>query len=320
MPKILILGKIHAAGIERLGAVAGIAVEELPDHAADLLQRVADADAIIVRMTPIDEAVIDAAPKLRIVARHGVGYEAVDVDALTRRAIPLALVGDVNSGAAAEHTLALMLALAKRLVAYDQATREGNFAISDSFSARELANATVLILGFGRIGRQVARRCAAFDMSVVVADPFVEASAVEEAGYRHVGDFHDALGEADYVTIHIPKTPDTEYLIGAAELAAMKPGAAVLNVSRGGIVDEAALHEALVAGRLRGAALDVFEDEPPASDNPLFALDSVVVSPHCAALTQECARRMALACADNVLAALDGRLDPTLVVNRDVFG
>lgn len=320
MPKVLILGKIHAAGLERLGAAADIAVEELPDHAADLLQRVADADAIVVRMTPIDAGLIDAAPKLRIVARHGVGYEAVDVEALTRRNIPLALVGDVNSGAVAEHTLALMLALARRLVAYDRATREGDFAIRDSFSARELGNATVLILGFGRIGRQVARRCAAFDMSVVVADPFVEAAKVEEAGYRHVGDFHDALGEADYVTVHIPKTSDTEYLIGAAELAAMKPGAAVLNVSRGGIVDEAALYEALSAGRLRGAALDVFEDEPPGRDNPLFALDSVVVSPHCAAFTQECARRMALACADNVLAALDGRLDRSLVVNRDVLG
>lgn len=320
MPKILVLGKIHAAGLERLGAVADFAVEELPDHAAELLDRVADADAIIVRMTKIDEAVIAAAPNLRIVARHGVGYEAVDVEALTRRAIPLALVGDVNSGAVAEHTLALMLALARRLVAYDQATRAGDFAIRDSFSARELGNATVLILGFGRIGRQVARRCAAFDMSVIVADPFVEATEVEEAGYRHAGDFHDALGEADYVTIHIPKSPDTEYLIGAAELAAMKPGAAVLNVSRGGIVDEAALHDALVAGRLRGAALDVFEDEPPGRDNPLFALDSVVVSPHCAAFTQECVRRMALACAENVLAALDGRLDRSLVVNRDVFG
>lgn len=319
MPKVLILGKLHAAGLERLGAVAGIEIEELPDHAAELPDRVADADAIIVRMTPIDTDLIDAAPNLRIVARHGVGYEAVDVDALTRRAIPLALVGDVNSGAVAEHTLALMLALAKRLVAYDQATRAGEFAISDSFSARELSGRTVLILGFGRIGRQVARRCAAFEMSVVVADPFVEASVVREAGYRYLGDFHDALGEADYVTVHVPKSPDTEYLIGAAELGAMKPEASVLNLSRGGIVDEAALRDALVAGRLRGAALDVFEDEPPASDNPLFALDSVVVSPHCAALTEECARRMALACAENVLAVLDGRLDPALVVNREVL-
>ena len=211
MPKVLVLGKIHAAGIERLRKVDGVAIEELPDHAADVLDRVADADAIIVRMTNINQAVIDAAPNLRIVARHGVGYEAVDVDALSARNIPLALVGDVNSVAVAEHTLSLMLALAKRVVAYDQATRAGDFAIRDSFSLRELAGRTVLILGFGRIGRQVARRCAAFDMPVVVADPFVDASVVEDAGYRHVGDFHEALGEADYITIHIPKSPGDDY-------------------------------------------------------------------------------------------------------------
>jgi len=319
MPRVLVLGKIHRAGIDRLGE-AGFAIAELPDHPVDLADHVSDVDAIVVRMTRIDAPVIAAAPNLRIVARHGVGYEAVDVDALTGRIIPLALVGDVNSGAVAEHTLALMLGLAKRLVAHDQATRRGEFAIRDSFSARELSGRTVLVVGFGRIGREVARRCACFGMSVIAADPFVESSAVEEAGYAHVSDFRDALGQADYVTVHIPKPPGGGYLLGAAELAAMKPEAAVLNLSRGGVVDEGALRDALLAGSLRGAALDVFEDEPPGPGNPLFDLDSVIVSPHCAAFTEECARRMALACAENVIATFEGRLDPDLVVNREVLG
>jgi D-3-phosphoglycerate dehydrogenase len=319
MANVLVLGKIHRAGIDRL-AGAGVSIRELPDHSADLETRVADADAIVVRMTRIDAAVIDAAPQLRIVARHGVGYETVDVEALTARGIPLALVGDVNSGAVAEHTLALMLALAKRLTAYDRATREGNFAIRDTFAARELADRTVLVIGFGRIGREVAKRCACFGMSVIAADPFVEASTVEAAGYAHVSDFHAALDRADYVTIHVPRLPGAGYLFGAPEIAALKPEAAVLNLSRGGVVDEGALRQALSSGNLRGAALDVFEDEPPGKENPLFALDSVIVSPHCAALTEECVRRMALACADNVLAALDGHLDPELVVNREVLG
>ena len=319
MPNVLVLGKIHPAGIDRLGE-AGCTVRELPDHPADLTGHVADTDAIIVRMTRIDAAAIEAAARLRIVARHGVGYEAVDVDALTARGIPLALVGDVNSGAVAEHTLALMLGLAKRLAAYDRATRRGDFAIRDSFSARELSGKTVLVIGFGRIGREVAKRCACFGMSVIAADPFVEASTVEKAGYAHVSDFRPALDRADYVTIHVPKTPGAGYLMGASEFAALKPDAVVLNLSRGGLVDENALHDALLAGRLRGAALDVFEDEPPGRDNPLFALDSVIVSPHCAAFTEECARRMALACAENVVAAFDGRLDPALVVNRGVLG
>ena len=319
MPNVLVLGKIHRAGIDRL-ASANYAIRELGDHPADLTSRVGEVDAIIVRMTKITAAVIDAAPRLRIVARHGVGYEAVDVPALTQRGIPLALVGDVNSGAVAEHTLALMLGLAKRVVAYDRATRDGNFAIRDTFSARELAGKTVLVIGFGRIGQAVAARCACFGMSVVAADPFLDPSTVEGAGHAHVSDFRTALDRADYVTVHVPKPPGPDYLIGRAEIAAMKPEAAVLNLSRGGVVDEGALHEALVAGRLRGAALDVFEDEPPQPDNPLFALDSVIVSPHAAAFTEECARRMALACAENVLAAFDGSLDAELVVNREVLG
>ncbi len=318
MPNVLVLGKIHGAGIDRL-AEANFTLRELPDHPADLMDHVGAADAIIVRMTRIDAATIAAAPGLRIVARHGVGYEAVDVAALTARRIPLALVGDVNCGAVAEHTLALMLGLAKRLCAYDRATRDGNFAIRDTFSAGELAGKTVLVVGFGRIGRAVARLCSVFGMNVIAADPFVDAAAAEAAGYRHVVDFREALGRVDYVTVHVPKAPGAGHLIGAAEIAAMKPEAALLNLSRGGVVDEAALHASLVAGRLRGAALDVFEDEPPGPGNPLFALDSVIVSPHCAAFTEECARRMALACADNVLAAFDGRLDPDLVVNREVL-
>lgn len=319
MRKVLVLGKIHDAGIGRLRE-AGFAIAELPDHPAGLAGHVSDADAIVVRMTRIDAPAIEAAQKLRIVARHGVGYEAVDVDALTGRGIPLALVGDVNSGAVAEHTLALMLGLAKRLVAYDRATRRGEFTIRDSFSAGELSGKTVLVVGFGRIGREVARRCACFGMCVVAGDPFVDESAVEEAGYAHVSDFREALGQADYVTVHIPKPPGGDYLIGPKELATMKPEAALLNLSRGGVVDEAALRDALLAGRLRGAALDVFEDEPPGPENPLFDLDSVLVSPHSAAFTEECARRMALACAENVIAAFDGGLDPDLVVNRDVLG
>ena len=319
MPKVLVLGKIHQDGVDRLRADSAVQVEELAERAPDLLNRVSDADAIIVRMTPINQTLIDAAPNLRIVARHGVGYDSVDVGALTSRGIPLALVGDVNSDAVAEQTLALMLGLARRVVAYDQATRRGDFAIRDTFSTRELSGKIVLIAGFGRIGRQVARRCACFDMTVIAADPYVEKSVVEEAGYEYAADFHDALGRADYLSIHIPKPPGSDYLVGAPELAAMKPEAAVLNLSRGGIVDEAALREALVSGRLRGAALDVFEEEPPGPDNPLFELDSVIVSPHCAAFTRECAGRMALACAENVLAAFEGRLDPAMVVNPDVL-
>ena len=319
MKKVLVLGKIVDAGLEILRAAPDVEYIELPQHAPDLMEHVPDADAIIVRMTAITADVVATAPKLKIVARHGVGFEKVDVPALTAKGIPLALVGNVNALAVAEHTLAMMLTVAKKFLPYDKATRTGNFGISDSFSATELNGKTILLAGFGRIGQEVAQRCKAFGMDVLIADPFVQAADVEAAGYRFTGDFKSALPEADWVSIHIPKTPETENFIAAPEMASMKAGAYLVNVSRGGMVDEAALYEALKSGHLRGAALDVFEPEPPRVDNPLFELDNFLASPHCGAFTEECAQRMSSACAHNVLAAFEGKLDPAFVVNKEVL-
>ncbi|MEQ8196376.1 MAG: hydroxyacid dehydrogenase [Rhodospirillales bacterium] len=319
MKNVLVLGKIHDAGLQILRAAPDVSFTELAEHVPEIFDHLSETDAIIVRMTKIDQRVIDAAPKLKIVARHGVGYEAVDVGALTARGIPLALVGNVNATAVAEHTLAMMLAMAKKLVPYDHATRNGNFKIRDSFSQTELLNKTVLVAGFGRIGREVAQRCAAFGMKVVIADPFVPAEAVQAAGYQPAENFQAALPQADYVSIHVPKTPETENLITAKEIATMKDGAFIVNVSRGGMANEGDLYEALSSGKLAGAALDVFEPEPPKPDNPLFELDNLVVSPHCGAFTVECGQRMAEVCARNVLAVFEGTLDPALVVNKDVL-
>lgn len=320
MAKVLILGKIEAAGIDLLLEHGSIDVLELPDHSPDIMQHVGDTEAIIVRMTRIDSKIIDAAPSLKVVARHGVGYETVDVEALTARGIPLAVVGDVNSGAVAEHTLAMMLAASKRIIVHDRALREGRFDVRDGFDASELAEKIVLIVGFGRIGRRVAARCAAFEMDVYVHDPYVAMDDVLPYGYKLAPVLQDALEIADYVCLHVPKSAKTVNLIGKSELARMKPTAMLTNVSRGGVVDEAALFEALSQKQLGAAALDVFDPEPPLADNPLLSLDSVVLSPHCAAFTRECGRRMSIACARNVIAAFDGCLDPALVVNSETLG
>ena len=319
MKKVLVLGKIHDAGLQILRVDPDVEFVELAEHVPELIDHLPDTDAIIVRMTKIDQKVIDTAPNLKIVARHGVGYEAVDVPALTTRKIPLALVGNVNASAVAEHTLAMILAMAKKLVPYDNATRNGNFKIRDSFSQTELLGKKILVAGFGRIGREVAQRCAAFGMTVMISDPFVTAEDVKKAGYQPVEDFHKALPEADYFTIHVPKTPETENLITAKEIATMKDGAFLVNVSRGGMINEGDLCDALSSGKLAAAALDVFEPEPPKPDNPLFKLDNIVISPHCGAFTIECGQRMAEVCARNVLAVFEGNLDPSLVVNKDVL-
>ena len=178
---------------------------------------------------------------------------------------------------------------------------------------------TILLIGFGRIGKATAVRARGFGMRVLVADPFVSREDVEVQGYNYVTNFHDALGETDYVCIHVPKRPETENLISTEEFKMMKKTAYVINVSRGGIVDESALFCALKEGLIAGSALDVFELEPPNLENPLLKLNNVVVSPHCGAFTKECAKRMAMACARAVLDAFEGRFDPHLVVNKETL-
>lgn len=316
--RVLVLGRIHDAGVRALDE-AGFAVLERPDNPPDLLEVVRDAAAIVVRTTAIDRTLVEKAPDLRVVARHGVGYDAVDVDALSERGIPLALTGDVNSGAVAEHALGLMLALAKRIPAYDRAIRDDHYAIRDTFAATELAGKSLLCVGFGRIGRKVTELCRAFGMRVLVFDPFAPPADVHTAGCEPVADLRSALADADWVTIHAPKSPDTTHLIGREELAAMKPGACLVNVARGGLVDEAALVEALDRAHLAGAGLDVTEIEPLPPDDPLALHPATVLTPHSAAFTGECSRRMALACARNVIAYFDAGLDPAVVVNTGVL-
>ena len=321
MNRVLVGGVIHEAAEAMLSArpdleyevVAAASVEQIRD-------RIADVDGIILRVTRFGADTIGMAGRLKVVSRFGVGYDNVDVPALTARGIPLTVIGDANSVPVAEHALAMMLATSRRLVTGDREVRAGNWAARYELGMGELWGKTVLVVGFGRIGTRVARRCAAFDMEVVVADPFVAASEVEAEGYRYLEDFHDGLGDADFVTLHLPGNPDGSPVIGVAEIKAMKENAYFINVARGSLVDEAALAEALTSGHVAGAGVDVLGEEPPGDDNPLLGLDTVVFSPHNAALTAECIRRMSVVSVQNVFDAFDGRLDPALVVNPEVLG
>jgi D-3-phosphoglycerate dehydrogenase len=318
--KVLVAGAIDAAGRALLEARGDVGYELLETASeADLAARIADCDALVLRLTPLRAATIAKANRLKVVARFGVGYDNVDLAALTRRGIPLALVGDANAVPVAEHTLGLMLAVSRQVVRLDSALRAGRYEARSTGRRSELRGKTVLVVGFGRIGRQVAKRCAAFDMAVIAADPRVEAAEVETLGFRHLNDFRDALAEADFVTLHLPGRADGRPLLAAAEFAAMKPGAYLVNAARGSLVDEDALAEALTSGRIGGAGLDVTRREPPPPDNPLLGLDNVVLTPHVAGLTEESARRMSLASVRNALDAIDGRLDADLVVNKEVL-
>jgi D-3-phosphoglycerate dehydrogenase len=320
MPKVLIIRPFHEDGMKLFEARPDVAYEVVDGALEELSEKIADADGVTIRTTPLPAEVLDRAQHLKVVSRHGVGYDNIDVDALTRRRIPLAIAADANATAVAEHTLYFMLALAKQGLRYDRATREGGWAVRNDLEALDLMGRSVLVMGFGRIGREVAKRCAAFGMPVMVYDPYVQANVIEAAGdYRSVPDFEAALPETDVLTVHMPLGADSRGLIGAAELAALPSHAFVINAARGGIIDEAALHDALTSHKIAGAGLDVFDREPPPDDHPLFALPNVILTPHSAGLSKEAAIRMAISTARNVLAGIDGKLDPSMVVNREVL-
>lgn len=314
---VVAIGAIDGAGIEVLTR-HGLAVQQVHGARAERLPAlIAEADAVIIRTATLAAPAIAAARRLKVVARYGVGYDNIDVPALTARGIPLTTVGDANAVPVAEHALALLLALAKRIPDLDRATRAGGWSVRNAASTWELGGKTILLVGLGRVGRAMARRCIAFDMRVIAVDPAVPAPFMAELGVERRDRLEDALPEADVVSLHLPLGPDTRGLIGAEALARMRPGAVLVNTARGGIVDEAALRDALARNRLAAAALDVFAVEPPPPDHPLLADPRVILAPHHAGLTRECARRMSLACADNILAALCGRPDRRFVVNPE---
>ena len=310
------------AGIRSVfDARADVEYERFTELSEDnILQHIANYDAAILGSAPFTARIIGNASRLGIVSRHGVGYDAVDVAALTAAGIPLTVTGAANSVTVAEHSLYFMMSLAKHGVRFDREVRKGNWGIRFENTAIDLAGRKVLILGFGRIGQLLVRRCLAMDMEVLVHDPYAGDAAIREAGAEPVEDFRAFLPEIDFLSVNCPKTDETAGMVGAAELAAMKHTAYVVNTARGGIVDEAALVDALRRRVIAAAAIDAFEVEPATADNPLFGLDNILVSPHSAGVTEESMFRMGAACAQNVVDCFDGKLDPANVVNREVLG
>lgn len=318
MPHILIAGKLHPSGLALLDQTADVTydhVEEISE--ASYQPYLEKADGMVIRTQPMGAASVAKGARLRIVSRHGVGYDAVDVAALNARGIPLCIVGDVNSVSVAEHAMMQILACAKQLIRSDAAVRTGPWGWRNKLEQGEVSGKCLLIIGYGRIGRHLARMASGFGMNILAYDPYLMAHGWPEGPAASVADLATGLAEADFVSVHIPKVDGP--LISAAELTAMKRGAIIVNTARGGIVDEAALADALRSGHIAAAALDVFDAEPPAPDHPLLAFDQVILTPHTAGLTREAAERMAIASVQNVLDHFAGRLDPALIVNKDAL-
>ncbi len=279
-----------------------------------LIEACHDADAILARLGVVTERVIEAAPRLRIIARHGAGSDAVDLPAATRRGVVVTTTGPANAGAVAEYSFALLLALLRHVALADAGTRAGAWARAP-LVGEALEGKTLGIVGFGAVGRRVARIAAGFGMRVIAASGRIAAAAPKPVP---VFPLRQMLATADIVSLHARLMPATEGMIDAAMIAAMKPGAVLVNTARGELVDEVALTAALQSGHLAGAALDTYAIEPLAADSPLRHLRNVVLSPHVAGQTTDAVIKVGLAAAQAILDELAGRR-PDFVVNPDAY-
>jgi len=300
--KVLIREPIAEAGIDLLRERFDVDV----DSDGDLAARIGDYDAIIIRSgTHLDAGLIDKATKLKVIGRAGVGIDNVDLDAASRRGIVVANAPESTIVSAAEHTLGLLLGLSRSIPQAHAALKEGRWERS-RFAGHELAGKTLGLVGFGRIGRQVARLARGLDMRVLAFDPYVSAERFSELGVDRVETLPELFAASDFASLHLTLTEDTLGLIGRDELAAAKDGIMIVNAARGELVDEEALVEALRSGKVGGAALDVFTEEP--YSGPLLELENVVVTPHLAASTEEAQDRAGVIVAEQVAAALEGRV------------
>ena len=272
-------------------------------------------DGILARAATITKDVLTS-PNLKVVSRHGVGYENVDVEECTRLGIAVTISGDANSQAVSEHAFALLMAAARNLVVANRIVQSNSWD-RNGVVAVELHRKTLGIIGLGRIGNRLARQASGFDMKVLVYDPYASDEAIRTAGAIRV-ELQDLLSRADFISLHVPLTDETRHIIGRAELERMKPSAILANTARGELIDEQALYDALVSGSIAGAGLDVFEEEPPPENHSLLGLDNVVCSPHVAGQTAEALVRTSLASAENVLRVFRGEV-PDVLVNPEVL-
>lgn len=285
---------------------------------AQLREMLTQADAVIVRLFPITDDDMAGAPRLKVIAKHGVGVDNIDVTSATRRGIPVVFTPTANANAVAEHTIALLLALARHVQPAANAVQAGRFRERSKFAGVELAGKTLAVLGLGRVGRRVAEIAkGGFGMRVIGYDPFVSASGM--AGVAEIEpSLETLLAAADFVTLHLPLTPETRHLIDARRLQLLKPACRLVNTSRGEIIDEPALAQALGAGRIAGAALDVFEQEPLPVEHPFLSTPNLLLTPHIASSTRESLDRMASDAAQGVLDVLQNR-QPAHLANPEIL-
>ena len=299
--KVAVLGKVDQKGLSFLKENEFKVIEIENFEIQNLKEQLKDVDGILLRTTKLDKEILEHCDNLKIISRHGVGYDNVDLDFLNENKIALCITSTSNAVSVAEHVLSFFIYLTKKLSLSDSLVKEGNFEKrSELPNFFELYKKKVLIIGFGRIGKEVAKRCLGFDMEVYVYDPFLDNEIIIRNQCIPI-EKNQGLAIADFITIHLPLNGDTKNFISQTELNLMRKNSILVNTSRGGIVNENDLCIALESKKIQGAGMDVFVSEPPESNHPFFKLDNILLTPHNAALTLECRERMSLEASQNIV-------------------
>ncbi len=316
--RVIVTEYIDPAGLEILARNSDLVY--LPDSPKVKLEdAIREAYGVGVRLAPITAELIASAPNLKVIAKHGVGYDNIDVAAATTRRAVVVTTPKANAVSVAEHILSLMLCLANRICVANADLKAGRFKRREDYTGVELKGKTLGVMGLGRIGSEVARKCrSGFGMNVIAFDPYLTAETFELTGYKKAETADQLLEEADFVVLCVPITPQTAGMIGLRELTRMKPTSFLINTSRGDLIDEGALYAAISEGRIAGAAADVFRKEPPTPENPLLTLDNFIATPHVAGSTNEAMRRMATDLAEEIVRVLSGER-PLYPVNPEVY-
>ena len=316
MKKILVIQPIHEAGIELLKNNSNYEFEIVENVDPEFLKsKIKDCDGVSIRTAKLTGDVLQEAKKLKVISRHGVGYDNIDLEASKKKNLTLAITATANAVAVAEHVMFMLLNISKRKNMYDNTVKEGNFSDRNKLPKTvEIWNKNILIAGFGRIGQALIKRCLGFEMKVFVYDPFVPKDIIEKLGGIKVDSMEEACKDMDAISLHIPLNDKTKNIINYNLLKTMKKNCIVINAARGGIVNELDLDKALNENLIFGAGLDVFETEPPEKNNPLLKNDKVFLSPHTAAFTEECMTRMGKETIQNILDFFDEKLEKSKIV------
>jgi len=316
MKKILVIQPIHEAGIKLLESNPNYEFEVVENVDAEFLKsKIKDCDGASIRTAKLTSDVIEAANNLKIISRHGVGYDNIDLEASKKNNLTLAITATANAVAVAEHVMFMLLNISKRKNMYDDTVKSGKFSDRNKLPKTvELWSKNILIAGFGRIGQALIKRCLGFEMNVFIYDPFVSKDVIEKLGGIKVESMEDTCKDMDAISLHIPLNDKTKNIINYDLLKTMKNNCIIINAARGGIVNEVDLDKALNEDLIFGAGLDVFEIEPPEASNPLLKNDKVFLSPHTASFTEECMTRMGKETVQNIIDFFDEKLEKSKIV------